>query len=283
MARTTGTITTSSSTITAANTLAESVAMVSVNGTYAGVTINFEASNDGGANYYAIAGIRTSNGSVESSVTLSSNSSLFWAIIISGAVTHFRVRTTAYTSGTANIIIDTGDWQSVGAINTTSSNVAVTSALPTGTNSIGSVTISTALPTGTNTIGNVDVVTLPTVAISSQGGVVVLNRASAAVTANGNSSTLDVNSVSSLGVGINITATSGSSTPTIDFYLDSLGADSVWYPVWSTAIQTAIGSIFASIGKGMQHSVEFGSSIRLRWVVSGSSPSFTFSASIIGK
>ena len=99
--RTTGTITTSSSTI-ALSVSGYGVATVTVNGTYAGVTINFEFSDDGGTTYYSETCSRTDTNLQESSEALPSNQTRAWDCGVYAA-SNFRVRSSAYTSGTANV------------------------------------------------------------------------------------------------------------------------------------------------------------------------------------
>jgi hypothetical protein len=100
-ARTTGTITTSSSSIPVA-TVGYSVATVTVNGTYAGITVNFEFSDDGGTTWYSDTCTRTDTNVQESSEALPSNQSRAWDCGVFAA-TNFRVRSSAFTSGTANV------------------------------------------------------------------------------------------------------------------------------------------------------------------------------------
>jgi hypothetical protein len=101
-ARTTGTITTSSTSIPVATT-GYGVATVTVNGTYAGVTVNFEFSDDGGTIYYPTTCTRTDSATQEgTAIVLASNKSQAWDCGVFAA-TNFRVRSSAFTSGTANI------------------------------------------------------------------------------------------------------------------------------------------------------------------------------------
>ena len=80
----------------------------------------------------------------------------------------------------------------------------------------------------------------------------------------------------------NITAKSGTS-PTLQFFIDRIGADSVAYNIWSSSSITATGQASTSIGSGFSVNQSFGSQIQLRWTLGGTTPSFTFSVSIIGK
>lgn len=103
-------------------------------------------------------------------------------------------------------------------------------------------------------------------------------HASQAETANGNSGTFDVsNSVEGLLV-IDITAVSGTS-PTINFFfetLDFLSGKYVAVPSVSIAQQTGVATVTAA-------ATNFGEKVRLRWVVGGTNPSFTFTAGFTAK
>lgn len=100
--RMTGTITTNTSVVSAAVSQ-YSVATVDISGTYAGVTVNFEASTDGGTTWYGVlASDSTSTASASTSVALGTNASKLYNVTLPG-ITNFRVRASAYTSGTANV------------------------------------------------------------------------------------------------------------------------------------------------------------------------------------
>ncbi|HEY6249133.1 MAG TPA: hypothetical protein VI685_04185, partial [Candidatus Angelobacter sp.] len=101
VARTTGTITSASSTIQVA-TPGYGVATVTVNGTYAGVTVNFEFSDDSGTTWYTETCTRTDAALQENGEALPSNQTRAWDCGVY-ATTNFRIRASAYTSGTANI------------------------------------------------------------------------------------------------------------------------------------------------------------------------------------
>jgi len=79
--------------------------------------------------------------------------------------------------------------------------------------------------------------------------VILLNQASAAQTASGNSAALATTGVEKLAVDCNVTAVSGTSP---------------------------------SIEPGLATDTDIGGYVRLRWAISGTSPSFTFSASVEG-
>ena len=110
----------------------------------------------------------------------------------------------------------------------------------------------------------------------------VLNQASAAQTANGNSADLVVGSYAELTIDVNVTGVSGTS-PTLQVFVDRKGADGVYYPIWQCVTITAATMVSTTIGAGMSIAQGFGSLVRLRWIIGGTSASVTFSGSIIGK
>jgi trimeric autotransporter adhesin len=106
-ATTTGTITTAASSITA--TVSNyNYAIVTVHGTYAGVTFGFSLSDDGGTTYYNVAGMNSTGSGVAQSVSPGTNGSIMYYVPCGGATT-LRVLASAYTSGTANIRITPTD------------------------------------------------------------------------------------------------------------------------------------------------------------------------------
>lgn len=101
---TTGNITTSSSTVAADVSRASNV-MVYVTGTFAGVNFTFEGSIDGGTTYFAIQAVRSNANTVELTSGVISAAPVYgWELSVN-ALTHMRVRATAYTSGTAVVRI----------------------------------------------------------------------------------------------------------------------------------------------------------------------------------
>jgi hypothetical protein len=110
----------------------------------------------------------------------------------------------------------------------------------------------------------------------------VLTAGPAAVTTNFTSSALVVGPFAELAVDINITAKSGTS-PTIQFFIDRIGADTVAYNIWSSAVVSTVSQVSASIGSGFSTNQSFGATCQFRMVVGGTTPSFTLSYSIIGK
>lgn len=99
-ALTTLNVTTSSSTTGALACTNYNIAMVSIHGTHAGINLTWEISDDGGTTWYVVQAQRDDTGAVATtSGVVTSNASWSWTLAV-GAATHFRVRSTAFTSGT---------------------------------------------------------------------------------------------------------------------------------------------------------------------------------------
>jgi hypothetical protein len=79
------------------------LATVGIAGTYNGVTAVFEGSPDG-TNWFTLQGQRTDSGVVETGPTALTNAIRGWDVFI-GGWTSFRVRATAWTSGSATILV----------------------------------------------------------------------------------------------------------------------------------------------------------------------------------
>lgn len=112
----------------------------------------------------------------------------------------------------------------------------------------------------------------------------VYTQASTLIIASSNSGSLSVGNYVELAVDINITSNQGTN-PTIQYFIDRLGADSVWYPLWqSQTVATSTAVISTSVGAGLSYSESFGGTTRFRWVIGGTStPGFTYSVSIQSK
>lgn len=170
--RVAGTITTNASVVSVV-TPGWSVATVTISGTYAGVTINFETTDDG-TNWYATTCTRTDTPTQEVSEAVTANATRSWDCGVYGT-TGFRVRASAYSSGTGNIGITLS-----GANIEPSPTVSGTMTLGAGTAIVGKVGIdqttpgttngvqvNAALPAGTNVIGHVIADTGSTTAVTS--------------------------------------------------------------------------------------------------------------------
>lgn len=84
-----------------------------------------------------------------------------------------------------------------------------------------------------------------------------------------------------LAVDVDVTAVSGTA-PTLTLRLERQGEDGVWYDTgWAPPAVTAAGVVSASVGPGCTTNVVLTDNVRLRWTVGGTSPSFTFSASLV--
>ncbi len=118
--------------------------------------------------------------------------------------------------------------------------------------------------------------------ISIRSAVDVYTLASTAETASGNSGSLTVGQFTELAVDVNVSAVAGT-TPTLNLYVDRQGSDGIWYTIYTATQVTAVATVSTTIGNGAVTANGFGNTVRLRWVIGGTTPSFTFSASIIGK
>lgn len=154
-------------------------------------------------------------------------------------------------------------------------NIPLSSGLVPGT--ITPVVVQSSAVTTTDGNGN----TSAPVAFHHSSSTVYL-RASSAITTSGSAGPFTVGPFAELAVDINITAKSGTS-PTIQFFIDRIGADGVAYNIYGSSVLSATGQTSTSIGSGFVINQSFGSSIQIRWVTGGTSPSFTTSISIIGK
>jgi hypothetical protein len=111
---------------------------------------------------------------------------------------------------------------------------------------------------------------------------ILLAQVPTAETASGVSAVLQAQALNYLAVDINVSTVTGT-TPSCTFVVERQGADGNWYAIWTSSAVTAAGSTSTSIGPGCATDQVFTSNIRLRWTITGTTPSFTFSASIIGK
>lgn len=105
---TTGTITSSSSTVTVTDLTGVGSVTVQISGTYSGINVTFEVSVDAGTTWVAIAAQSLgSTGLVPMTTTgvLANNATIVLNVSPLLGIAQFRVRATAYTSGTANVVI----------------------------------------------------------------------------------------------------------------------------------------------------------------------------------
>jgi hypothetical protein len=76
-----------------------------VAGTYAGVTVTFEMSVNGGTIWFPVQVARENDGAVLTTDTLTANATVAYLADLPGGVTDIRVRATAWTSGTATVYL----------------------------------------------------------------------------------------------------------------------------------------------------------------------------------
>ncbi len=91
----------------------------------------------------------------------------------------------------------------------------------------------------------------------------------------------NVSKVDTIAVGVTVVAASGTS-PKLTVFVEMLGADGNWYQLW-TATLTAAGSKFTTIGPGAATAGLAMGTLRFRWAISGTTPSFTFTAFCQGR
>ena len=106
----------------------------------------------------------------------------------------------------------------------------------------------------------------------------VVLHASGAETASGQSGDIDVGQFLYGELCVDTTAVAGT-TPTLDVYIEGKDETSgkykvIWQPAQITAIGTAWATTLATLAFRL---------IRIRWVIAGTTPSFTFSAALSGK
>ena len=106
-------------------------------------------------------------------------------------------------------------------------------------------------------------------------------RASVAATATGNSGELQVSPGHAVAIEIDVTVVTGTSPQLIPSW-ERLGVDGVtWYPIWTGTAITAAGKVSQVIGRGWESAKFPGNKGRLVWTISGTTPSFTFSAGVV--
>jgi len=99
-------------------------------------------------------------------------------------------------------------------------------------------------------------------------------HSSKAETSSGNSGDIDISHVMCAAVCIDVTAVSGTS-PTIDFYLEGKDTLSGKYnTIWNPSTISSVTTVWKELTDLPYRYV------RLRWVIGGTSPSFTFSAAM---
>lgn len=156
---TNGTITTSTGTVTAANLDGFSTVTFSISGTYTGFTGIFEQSDDGGTTWYAVDAARIGSGVVENGCNNLTSLNVMYRSNISGSDS-FRVRATALSSGTVNILMSvTGIPTSAGTATVTTftdvrpaaGTITARDIASTSTAGLNAVNLITGTPTANST------------------------------------------------------------------------------------------------------------------------------------
>lgn len=300
-ALTTGNITTATSVVGPVSTTGYSVAIATFHGTYAGVNATFEVSDDGGTTWYPITGTRadtntnTTNGATG---VLSSNATIAYELTI-GAFTNFRVRATAWTSGTCVVGITLAAESYDAAPNVTVvGNPAVAQS---GTWTVGVTGYPTAAATA-------DALSNPTVTqVGADGmlfngtswdrargmGLASTTGDTGAKTATGNGTT--ITNVGNKGVQILVVlGTVTGTSPTAVFKVQgSVDGGTNWYdvPGATTASLTATGNYGITVYPGLPTltgtttsgttatiSAILPRTWRVVWTLGGTSPSFTITS-----
>lgn len=114
------------------------------------------------------------------------------------------------------------------------------------------------------------------------GAVTVYEALGQVITANGNSGDLAVAGLKYAVLTVDATAVSGT-TPTLDVYLDRKGPDGNYLAIAHLTQITSVEDEEASVGPGLTNTEMLGETVRIRWVVGGTTPSFTASISLVGE
>lgn len=93
--------------------------------------------------------------------------------------------------------------------------------------------------------------------------------------------------VSGLAVDITLTSFTGGTSPSVTFFIDRQGADTVWYRIWTSSALTTAGATSVQIGPwpsgtGIVTAILTGTA-RFGWTTAGTPTAVTFSASVIGR
>ena len=230
---TTGTITTASSTVTSNVSRASNV-MIQVTGTYAGVNMTFEGSIDSGTTYFTVQAVRSDANTIETTSGVIASTTRAWELSVN-AMTNVRVRSTAYTSGTASITILPGVY----------ATEPIPAAQISGTQpvSVAAATFSIPVP--------------------------VTDVTSAAITTTTTTATIGPSAGNSYQVVIPVTAVSGT-TPTLSVRIEeSDDSGTNWYTRFTFTTITATGIYRSPILKLR------GNRVRYAQTVTGTTPSFT--------
>lgn len=136
-----------------------------VTGTFTGVNLTFEGSIDGGTNWFQIQAARSNANTIESvSGVIATGLTYSWEASVN-AYTNFRVRATAWTSGTAVVRILAGAYATepapaiqTHAVTVSSGNITNTTVAPTASSlALAATTNATAIKTSAGTLFEVSI------------------------------------------------------------------------------------------------------------------------------
>lgn len=153
LAATTGSITANSGQTVSVSTVGYAGVLVAVNGTYNTVNDAFELSFDGGTTWTPVQAVRTDSSTAETTTGNLTNQTRAWDVYLGGA-TNFRVRNTAWTSGTQTVtlipIAISQDPVMTGTITLGTGAAVIGAVTQSGTWNVGTVTTVTTVSTLTN-------------------------------------------------------------------------------------------------------------------------------------
>lgn len=220
-----------------------------VTGTFVGHNVTFEGSIDGGTNWFAVQGVRTNANTIELvSGVLGAAPAYAWEFSVN-ALTNFRVRATAHTSGTANWRFNQGSY---------------------ATEPIPAIQTHAVTQSGTFTVGLSAAQTLAAVTSANLGFPgIIADVASAALTTTTTTAAFTPTFGCSYEINIPVTVVSGTN-PTLDVVVqESDDSGTNWFDVYHFPRITATG-MYRSRKLPLT-----GNRVRYVQTVSGTTPSFT--------
>ncbi|MDJ0342282.1 hypothetical protein QMK19_03650 [Streptomyces sp. H10-C2] len=121
----------------------------------------------------------------------------------------------------------------------------------------------------------------------SAGPATFLTYLSAAQAVSNTGTSFSTTAVAGLAVDVTLSSFTGGAAPAVTFFVERLGADGVWYRIWTSAALTTAGATSVQIGPfpaatGIVTAVLTGTA-RFGWSSTGAPTAITFSASVIGR
>ncbi len=253
---TTGNITANGQTVSIDVTRASNI-MFHCTGTFSTVNVAFEGSIDGGTTWFAVQAVRTNANTIETtSGNLSAAPAYAWEASVN-ALTNFRVRATAFTSGTQT-------WRLLpGAYATEPIPAAQVTATQPVSGTVTATVAGATLAAGTATLG------IPTT---------VADVASAAITATATTAAFTPTAGVAFQPVVTVTAVGGTAPLLTIQVEESLDAGTTWFPRYPAAIVIGATQSATTTAVG-QYALPplMGTGNRVRYVqtVTGTSPTVT--------